>query len=371
MADDVSLQFENALNSIVNSTDKSGNLKKELRQEIHTTVSSLRKLVRSLTSELLDRKQENQKLCMEVKQLKDTLDKERSTTSARQVATSINDNVTLANSWTTTLAAPIGGKKKVLYSEIVGRKNEERHKLTLKPKQHQTTEEIKQLLKTQIDPVNIQVGIRSLKSLRNGNVLIEADTKEEIEILNSQIREKCGDHIEANIQKRRNPRLIIYNIPDALTTENAESIISTQNPSLDLQAGDIQPKYIFTTKRKTRNLVIEVLPQTRRQILQTKLKLHWTICTVDDHISVTRCFKCSGYNHRHSDCKSEEACPLCAGKHRMQECTTPRTHHRCANCMKFNSRNKDKKNPENHSALDQSCPSLQAMVEKHRQNTNY
>ena len=62
MADDVSLQIEKALNSIFNSTDKSGNLKKELRQEIHTTVSSLRKLVHSLRSELLDTKQENQKM---------------------------------------------------------------------------------------------------------------------------------------------------------------------------------------------------------------------------------------------------------------------------------------------------------------------
>ena len=52
--------------------------------------------------------------------------------------------------------------------------------MTLKPKQHQTTEEIKKLLKSKIDPVNIKVGITSLKSLRNGNVLIEADTKEEI-----------------------------------------------------------------------------------------------------------------------------------------------------------------------------------------------
>jgi len=98
MADDVSFQIENALNSIINSTDKSGNCKKELRQEIHTTVSSLRKLVHSLRNELLDTKQENKKMSMEVKQLKDTLDKERSTTTARQVATSVNDNVALANS---------------------------------------------------------------------------------------------------------------------------------------------------------------------------------------------------------------------------------------------------------------------------------
>jgi len=98
MADNVSLQIEKALNSIINSTDKSSNLNKELRQEIHITVRSLRKLVHSLRSELLDTKQVNQKMCTEVKQLKDTLDKERAMTSARQVATSVNDNVTLENS---------------------------------------------------------------------------------------------------------------------------------------------------------------------------------------------------------------------------------------------------------------------------------
>jgi gas vesicle protein len=111
MADDVSLQIEDALNSIINTTDKSGHLKRELREEIHTTVSSLRKLVHSLRNELQDTKQEHQNMCMEVKQLKDTLDKERATTSARQVATSVNDTPTLANS-RTSHATSIGGKKK-------------------------------------------------------------------------------------------------------------------------------------------------------------------------------------------------------------------------------------------------------------------
>ena len=370
MADDVSLQIENALNSIINTTDKSGNLKKELRQEIHTTVSKLRKLYYALKSELLDSMEANQNMSIEVKQLKDALDKERATTSARQVATSANGKDVLTNCCEGNSATLLGGKKK-LFSEIVGSKSEERHKLTLRPKRNQTTDEIKKLLKSKIDPVDMQIGIRSLKSLKNGNVLIEAETKEEIETLHSQIRNKCGEQLEASIQKRRNPRLVVYNIPDSLTTENAERIIMTQNPDLNLQAGNIQTKYIFATKRKSRNLVIEVLPQTRRQLLQNKLKLQWTICKVDDYISITRCFKCSGYNHRHNDCKCEEACPLCAGNHRMQECTTPSTDYKCVNCMKFNSRNKDRRAQENHTALDRNCPSLQAMIEKHRQNTNY
>ena len=45
MAEDVSLKIKNALNSIVNTMDKSGNLKKELRHEFHETISKLRKLI--------------------------------------------------------------------------------------------------------------------------------------------------------------------------------------------------------------------------------------------------------------------------------------------------------------------------------------
>ena len=102
---------------------------------------------------------------------------------------------------------PIGGKKK-LFSEVLCGKYETRHKLTIKPKDNQSTEEIKWLLKSKIDPINMKIGIRTFKSLKNGNVLIEADSKEEIEVLNSQIQDKYGDQLEINVQKRRNPRLI-------------------------------------------------------------------------------------------------------------------------------------------------------------------
>ena len=40
--------------------------------------------------------------------------------------------------------------------------------------------------------------------------------------------------VEAKVRKRRDPRLITYNVPDTVTTENAEDIILTQNPDLNL-----------------------------------------------------------------------------------------------------------------------------------------
>jgi len=59
----------------------------------------------------------------------------------------------------------------------------------------------------------MKIGIISIKTLKNDQVLIEADSKEAIEILNSQLHEKCGSQLEISTQKRRNPRVIVYNYP--------------------------------------------------------------------------------------------------------------------------------------------------------------
>jgi len=45
------------------------------------------------------------------------------------------------------------------------------------------------------------------------------------------------------------------------------------------------------------------------------------ICKVEDYLVATRCFKCWRFNHRHQDFRGEETCSLCAGRHKMKECT--------------------------------------------------
>jgi hypothetical protein len=44
MADDVKLQLESALSSLLNITEKSGNLRKDLKQDIVDSVSILRNI---------------------------------------------------------------------------------------------------------------------------------------------------------------------------------------------------------------------------------------------------------------------------------------------------------------------------------------
>ena len=82
-------------------------------------------------------------------------------------------------------------------------------KLTVKAKEDQSSEIIKGLLKSKINPTEIKVGINTFKSLKKGKVLIETNSKEEIEALGKVINVKCGDKLEANIHILRNPRLVI------------------------------------------------------------------------------------------------------------------------------------------------------------------
>ena len=188
----------------------------------------------------------------------------------------------------------------------------------------------------------MKIGIRTFKTLKDAKVLSEAENKEDIELLDTQIRDKCGNRLETSIQKRKNPRLIIYNIPEEITLENAEDIIRAQNSEQGLTKGDITTKFILKTKRNTRHLVTELASQTYRQMLQNKHKIGWTICNTDDYIDVNRCLECSRYNHHFSERRSEKTCPLCAGSHKLKECTASRAEYKCTNCMAHNKYNQNR-----------------------------
>jgi len=105
-------------------------------------------------------------------------------------------------------------------------------------------------------------------------------------------------------------------------------------------------------------------------MVQNKLKLEWTICSIDDYVSVNRCFKCSRYNYRHNEFRSEESCPLCAGKHKLKECTASKAEYKCTNYMTYNKYYQNRSINEDHSSLDRKCPSMQAIIARYKQNTD-
>jgi hypothetical protein len=370
MADDVSLGIDNALNKIVNTTDLSGNMRKDLNKTIFEAVSTLRNLFNTMKGMTDEKTRLNKQMDVEFNTMKAELDScrtanalghaEPSTTrereqpriDSRQVLPSLDQN-------------------RKLYSTVTAGRTETHHRLTLRSKINQPPDMIKNLLKSSVNPTEIKVGITSLKMLRDGRVMVEASSKKDIGTLGEKIEEKCGKELEVHIQKLRNPMLVLLNIPDGITTENAEETLTVQNSELDIKQGDIRAKFCYTTKRKTRNLVIEVDSETRRKLMQAKIKMGWAICRVDDYIVARRCFRCSRYNHNYRDCKGQETCPLCTGSHKLKDCTATKSEHKCINCMIHNKYHQTNQIDTALSSLDRNCPSLLAVLDRYKQNTDY
>jgi len=68
----------------------------------------------------------------------------------------------------------------------------------------------------------MKVGVKSLKSLRDGRVLIEVGSVDETKLLSADINAKCGEALEAHVPISRKPRLMMHNIPQDMTVEGFE-----------------------------------------------------------------------------------------------------------------------------------------------------
>jgi len=127
----------------------------------------------------------------------------------------------------------------------------------------------------------MKVGIKAVKSIRDRGLIIEADSEEETNILSTEISNKLGESLGIIQHKLRKP-IIIYSVPEETTVENVGYVISAQNPEVITNDENTEAKYRYKNKRGRYNIIIEVGPQTRKQLLQTKLKIGWYICNAAD-----------------------------------------------------------------------------------------
>ena len=64
-----------------------------------------------------------------------------------------------------------------------------------------------------------------------------------------EISNKLGERLDIIQHKLRKPRLIIYSVPEEITTENVGAIIRAQNPEVLNADENIETKYRFKNKR--------------------------------------------------------------------------------------------------------------------------
>ena len=381
-------EIENALNLVVNTTDQSSNMRKTLKEKIYQTVSTLRQLFAKITISGEQKSSEINNLTKKIGTLEaellsykekqnerhqtpsiDSKDEQGEPGAGSNGVTSTGVTPTIAEEQAQRVALPTRQMTRQ-YTAVVRDTKPKIYKMTIRSKKALPPEEIQQLLKANINPGETKVGVTTLKSL-NDSVLVETNSIEETEALGREIEAKCGEDLEPHIHRLRKSRIIIINVPEDIDTTNIKDAIITQNSELNLTKRSITAKFIQVTKRKYRNAIVEVGADTRRTILHRKIKIGWQIWKTDDYVTATRCFICSKYNHRTMDCRGEVTCPLFAGPHTIKECKSNPTEHKCINCVAYNRHNPTKAISEAHTALDKRCPSLQAVLERNRQNTEY
>jgi predicted nucleic acid-binding Zn-ribbon protein len=275
MAEDVE-ELVVALNLVVCTVKQSNNMRGTLKQQIFETVSTLRTLFAKIKDSGNRKTSEIEKLTTQVEVMETELKLCRDKIAKGQPPPSLGEAQELQRSKdnrqgtpspgistepTRSVASPTvnhtelsgeptwNGSNRKLYASVVAAAAEPKHKAMIKSKTNQTSEMIKNHLKSKINPTEIKVGITSLRMLRDGRLMIEASSKQEIEALGSKIEETCGTELEVSILKCRNPTLL--GTPEEINTENVVSTLARQNPELGIKEGDIRAKFCYTSKRGT------------------------------------------------------------------------------------------------------------------------
>jgi len=159
MANSVEVNVESALKELLKVTAESKNFTIWSRI-LSNLVTELRKAFTSLSLELLEKETEINELT--ARQQRSTLQTSQSPGGFRELPPSIKEDLP-------------SSAKNCYYSEVTaGQTIEKQHntfKLFVKSKNNLSIEYIKNLLKTKVNPVEMKVGINSLKSLKMGSCL--------------------------------------------------------------------------------------------------------------------------------------------------------------------------------------------------------
>jgi len=129
----VNQRIEDALEKLVSITEKSGNLRKDLKQDILVSVSTLRKEISTMKVQLKSAEDEQKKLREEVKNAKEAKARGESRTT-RQVAPSLDHIQQYTRSRVQQVTPSDGGKRK-LFSEAVKIEDNKRYRISLTPKE--------------------------------------------------------------------------------------------------------------------------------------------------------------------------------------------------------------------------------------------
>lgn len=197
------------------------------------------------------------------------------------------------------------------------------------------------------------------------SLIVETATKDDLEKIKSNAQ-VMGKFV-CEPPKKRNPLVIIYDVPSRIQDKEFTELIREQNfDSMSEENFNDAFKVRFKTGPKgkaTAHVVAEVKPEMRRQILGGKLYVEFNCLTAKDYLVVPKCLKCLDLGHVSKHCpKKDSACQHCGESHDKKDCTKSEQPKVCVPCKNRNKKcSTDKKD----------CPTHKIMLERLIQKTDY
>lgn len=249
-------------------------------------------------------------------------------------------------------------ENKKSYAEVTG------EVMLIKPKAVQECKKTKETVCKSLNPSELGVGIKQLKEIKDGGILIKCNTREEIDKIKKAADKKLNENYNIRTPTQKNPKIKIVDINDQMSDEKLLNCILSQNEFLNHE--DKYFKVVTTKKMKTKYMSIIECDPLSFELIRSKGKIcvGWSVCRVFEYVPVLRCFKCGVFGHKSSDCETEEKCLKCGKQdHLTKECVSEQLS--CCNCIIVNS--KFKLNLKiDHSTFDINCPSYQNKVDLER-----
>lgn len=226
--------------------------------------------------------------------------------------------------------------------------------------------EVRERLKTLVDPGRASVCVKSVRAV-HGGVLVETRTEKELDFFrDSEAIREGGLTVSAPEPPRR--RVGIFAVPAEITEEVVMAALRRQGAP-DMEEGEFRAAVrlarIINAKRagaRVTHWVLEATPTVANQlIVGRRVFLGWHSCLVRDYVEADRCLRCLRFGHRSWSCqKPAMTCGWCAGDgHAAAECPARGQSPCCVNCRGAGLR-------DGHRAMDGSCPLYRAELEQER-----